>query len=263
MKICFIGYGNLAKALIAGLSQNKNLELFATSPSLPIRVNEVGVKTHSSNTAFIDFADVIILAVKPAQITSVLTEIGKHLPQNSLLISLAAGINLDKLASFCKPKQAIVRCMPNTPIAVGKGASAFIANNYVQDKQKILVESLFKSLSITAWLNKEDEINAITALSGSGPAYIFLFLEALINAGEKLGLSSSIAQSFAKQTAIGALSLIENSTLPLQQLRQDVTSKGGTTAAALAVLEKGDFSEVIFQALKAAYNRAKEIEEMQ
>ncbi|MGQ3889849.1 pyrroline-5-carboxylate reductase [Legionella sp. CNM-1927-20] len=261
MKICFIGYGNLAKALISGLSQNKNLELFATSPSLPIGVNEIGVKTHSSNTAFIAIADVIILAVKPAQITSVLTEIGKYLSQNSLLISLAAGINLNKLASFCKGKQAIVRCMPNTPIAVGKGASAFIANNYVHAKQKALVESLFKPLSVTAWLNNEDEINAITALSGSGPAYVFLFLEALIAAGEKLGLSRPIAHSFAKQTAIGTLSLIENSALSLQQLRQTVTSKGGTTAAALAVLEQHDFSEVIFQALKAAYNRAQEMEE--
>ncbi|WP_419419171.1 pyrroline-5-carboxylate reductase [Legionella sp. D16C41] len=260
MKICIIGYGSLGKALFAGLNQDKNLEFFVSSPSLPVETNVNGITTHYDNTAFIAIADMVILAVKPFQIKAVLSEIGSLLPVNCLLISLAAGISLSKLASFCRSKQAIVRCMPNTPIAIGKGATAFIANNYVSSEQQKQVEKLFKPLSLTTWLHHEKDINAITALSGSGPAYVFLFLEALINAGEKLGLSKTVAQSFANQTIKGALSLVENSTLSLPNLRQQVTSKGGTTAAALAVFEQNDFSEVIFQALKAAYNRAEEIE---
>ncbi|STX29657.1 pyrroline-5-carboxylate reductase [Legionella beliardensis] len=261
MNICFIGYGNLAKALIEGLKHNKALQLFATSPSLPAAFNTKGVSTHFNNSAFIKDADVIVLAVKPPQIIPILTEISALLPENCVLISVAAGISLSTIAAYCPPKQAIVRCMPNTPIAVGKGATAFIANDYVSKKQQDTIECLFKPLSITAWLQREDEINAITALSGSGPAYMFYFLEALIHAGEQVGLSRSLAQSFAKQTALGALSLLDANHLSLEELRQKVTSKGGTTAAALDVLQEHNFADLIFQAIKAAYDRAKAMNE--
>lgn len=259
MNICFIGFGNLAKAIAKGLKQNNQLKLFATSPTL-IPENKNEISTHFDNKAFIAKAQIIILAVKPVQVTQVLTEIGTLLPKKSVLISVAAGISLDYLAAYCPPKQAIVRCMPNTPIAVSKGASAFIANGFVSENQKETIERLFNSLSITAWLKTEDEINMITALSGSGPAYVFLFMEALMNASQKLGLPPALAQSFTKQTVAGALDLLEDSGLPLSKLRENVTSKGGTTAAALTLLEKHHFSDLIFQAVNAAYERAKALE---
>ncbi|MDP1601908.1 MAG: pyrroline-5-carboxylate reductase [Legionella sp.] len=259
MKISFIGFGNMAKAIAKGLCQNKALKISAASPSLPAAVNSEGITTHFENLAIVKEANVLILAVKPANVTTVLAEIKPAIPKSCIVLSIAAGISLAKLADFCPPKQPIVRCMPNTPMAVGSGATALIANSFVTNTQKRTVEALFQYSGITAWVSKEAEMNAITALSGSGPAYVFLFIEAMINAAQHLGLDEELARDFALQTIAGAVSLMEKSNEKPEILRKKVTSPAGTTAAAIAILQQQKFEELIFSAMQAAYLRAEQL----
>lgn len=259
MNICFIGYGNMAKAIASTLATNQQLHIFAASPSLSEGINSEGIHTHYNNTAIIPKADVIIIAVKPDQVAHVLKEIRAFIPASSVLVSIAAGISLGQLNRLCPNNQAIIRCMPNTPIAVNQGASAFIANTYTSTKQIELVNKLFQCAGITVWVNDEQQINAITALSGSGPAYVFLFLESLIKAAEMLGIDHDTAASFAKQTLRGALSLLEKSGESPQELRKKVTSPAGTTAAAIAILQTQKFEHLVYLAMQAAYDKAIEL----
>lgn len=259
MNICFIGYGNMAKALAQSFSQKANHAIYASAPSLTEGQLSNGVFTHSSNLAFLSKADLVILAVKPVKAAEVLKEIVDKLPTSAVLLSIAAGLSLDWLAKHCKPQQLIVRGMPNTPIAVGEGATPFIANDYIKEAQKNAIESLFKPVSLTIWLNHEEDMNAFTALSGSGPAYVYLFLEALAEAGQHLGLSQNIATEFALQTASGALSLLKKTALSPQTLRRQVTSPGGTTEAAIEKLQEQGFTAIIQEALEAACKKAQQL----
>lgn len=259
MNICFIGYGNMAKAIASSLATNQQLHIFAASPSLPEGISPEGIHTHYNNTAMIPKADVIIIAVKPTQVAHVIKEIRAFIPSSSVLVSIAAGVNLSQLNHLCPNNQAIIRCMPNTPIAVNQGASAFIANAHTSANQIELINSLFQCAGITVWVSDEQQINAITALSGSGPAYVFLFLESLIKAAEILGINHDTATSFATQTLRGALSLLEKSGESPQDLRKKVTSPAGTTAAAIAILQAQKFEHLVYLAMQAAYDRAKEL----
>lgn len=258
MNIAFIGYGNMAQAIMAGLGTPEKHQLFAASPSLqPGFRNHICF--HRDNLAVIDGADVIILAVKPAKVADVLTEIGHKIPQKTVLLSIAAGLSLNTLQSFCKTSQAIVRCMPNTPLAVGKGAIPMIANQHLNKIQKKRVERIFKHAGMMTWLNDESLMDAFTALSGSGPAYVFLFIEAITAGAVNLGLTPALAEAFALQTASGAIRLLEETGLSPSELRAKVTSPAGTTAAALAVLQQEGFEELLSKAMLAAASRAKEL----
>lgn len=259
MNICFIGYGNMAKAIAKTLCLNTHWHVFASSPSLSVGITPEGIHTHYDNTTFIKQADVIIIAVKPAKIAGVLAGIKAFIPSSSVLVSIAAGINLNTLQYLCPNNHAIIRCMPNTPIIVHQGASALIANAFVSKKQKQSVNDLFQSAGITVWVDEESQIDAMTALSGSGPAYVFLFLESLIKAAEKLGINHNTAASFAKQTLRGALTLLEQSEESPEYLRKKVTSPAGTTAAAIAILQTQNFERLIYVAMQAAYDRAIEL----
>lgn len=259
MNICFIGYGNMAKAIASTLANNKQWHIFAASPSLPVAITPEGIHTHFDNKAIITQADVVIIAVKPAQVADVLKEINTFIPSSSVLVSIAAGISLNTLQTLCPNNQAIIRCMPNTPIAVNEGASAFIANRFTSKKHIQRVNGLFKCTGITVWLTHEPQMNAITALSGSGPAYVFLFIESLINAAETLGIDHDTAASFAKQTLRGALTLLEKSGESPQELRKKVTSPAGTTAAAIAILQTQKFEHLVYLAMQAAYDRSIEL----
>lgn len=258
MKICFIGYGNMAKAIARGLIGQEKYTLAASAPSLTQGINKDRIRTYYDNKEAIKEANIIILAVKPMLMNSVLKEIIPHLPTHCLLISVAAGLSLSWFAQQGIKKQALIRTMPNTPAAVGLGATPMIANSFTSAEQKHCAERIFESIGLTTWAQHEEDIDTFTALSGSGPAYVFLFMEALINAAKLLGLNESIAKSFTLQTIKGALKLAQDSEFSLNQLRTKVTSPGGTTAAALEILN-GKLEELILTAMKAAKLRSQEL----
>lgn len=259
MKISFIGFGNMAKAIAKGLYQNPEFKIFAASPSLPVAINAEGIATHTNNLSIMQDADILIIAVKPANVSKVLTEVKTAIPKSCIVVSIAAGVSLNKLGDFCPPHQPIVRCMPNTPVAAGKGATALMANSFVNNAQKKIIEEVFQDSGITAWLSNEEEMNALTALSGSGPAYVFLFIDAMIKAAQRLGLDEDLARTFALQTFAGAIALLEKTKETPEALQKKVTSPAGTTAAAIAILQQQKFEELIFNAMQAASLRAEQL----
>lgn len=259
MKISFIGYGNIAKAIVPGLLKDKTYRIKAAAPSLPTDINEYGVQTYSDNLSVIPEADVIILAVKPALMSSVLGNINSAIiPKHCVVISIASGLSLSWFEKYL-PQCAVVRAMPNIAAAMGKSATPMIANSHTTQPQLQIVESIFTRLGLITWVDNESDIDAFTALSGSGPAYIFLFMEAMIKAGVKLGINENVAKSFALQTVNGALGLATQSKLSISELRKTVTAPAGTTAAALEVLTRHHFEGMIEEAMQAACERAKQL----
>ena len=259
MKISFIGFGNMAKALAGQMIKTGSHEIFAAAPSRSDDKTSEGIHTHYDNRVVVKACQCIILAVKPDNVTSVLTEIGPVLEEHSLLISIAAGVHFSTLSSHCRSSQAIVRAMPNMPVSVGKGVIALIANEHVTLKQKQLVKELFQCAGFLTWLDNEADMDLVTAISGSGPAYLFYFLEAILRASKILGLTESVAKAIVLHTVTGAVHLAEHSDHELCELREMVTSKGGTTAAAINVLQEQGFHQLIFDAISAAFHRAKEL----
>lgn len=259
MKLCFIGFGNMAKAIAHSLYQQDKYQISASSPSLEEGLSPEGLRTYADNTSAVAQADLVILAVKPAKVAEVLESIKTALPQQSLLISVAAGVSLSLLEQHCPTGQAIIRSMPNIPIAIAKGATPLIANARVSQAQRAWAEELFQYSGIISWVSDEQEIDAFTALSGSGPAYVFYFLEAMIDAAVKLGLNAEIAKRFALQTLSGAVELASDSPLAIAELRKKVTSPAGTTAAAITILEQQGFAQLVFEAMNAAHERARKL----
>lgn len=262
MNISFIGFGNMAKAIAQGLLRDKTIGIRAASPSLPMAINENGIKTYPDNLAVLPGADIIIIAVKPAKIHAVLKQISAQCPNHCLIISVASGISLAQIAKSI-PHLASVRAMPNIAASIGLSATPLIANNQVTTQQKQWTESIFNAIGMSIWTEQETDMDAFTALSGSGPAYLFQMMEAMIKAGVALGLSEAIAKSFTIQTFRGAVSLASDSSHRICELRHTVTSPGGTTAAALAVFNDRGFDEIIVAAMKAAYARAQELGALQ
>ena len=259
MNISFIGYGNIARALTNGLVHSGRYHIRASSPSLKNGTDEVGVETTPSNLAIVPKSDVIILAVKPAQMAIVLAEIQPLIPNDCLLISVATGLTLSWFTERTSPKTAVIRAMPNIAASIGKSATPLLANNNVTPPQKKLAEQIMQSIGITTWVNHEMEIEIFTALSGSGPAYVFQFIQSMIDAAVYMGLDESIAKTFALQTLSGATALAMSSSKSLEELRNDVTSPGGTTAAALQVFKNKQFHELISDAMSAARDRARQL----
>lgn len=257
MKITFIGYGNMAKAIAGGLLKQKNISIHACSPSQNNTQDTNGVYRYCDNNQGIQNADVIILAVKPAQIIPVIK--GLQLPKKALIISVAAAISMQQLIEALPKDTAIIRAMPNTPIAVGAGATPLVANNHCQAQHINAAEQVFSSSGIVAWVG-EAQLEALSPLSGSGPAYVYLFMEAMIQAGQTLGIDKELCEKFTFQTVFGALQLSKSSSESYATLRQQVTSPGGTTAAALKVFSDNNFKSTVETALKAAHNRAIELQ---
>ena len=255
MNISFIGFGNMAKAMASRLQQDKSHYLRAASPSLPTGTNQEGIDTFSDNTAILPDCDVLILAVKPKDMSAVLPPIQPHIPKQCLVISIASGLTLPWF-SHILPRTPIVRAMPNIAAIVGESATPLFANTAVSDQQKKIAEQVFLSIGLITWATQESDIDAYTALSGSGPAYVFLFIEAMTKAAIHLGLTETIAESFALQTLQGAVTLAQNMPLSPKELRARVTSPGGTTAAAIQVFTEHGFESLIQTAMKAAYDRA-------
>lgn len=263
--IAFIGAGNMARSLIVGLLQDQaNVILRVADPDEhqldAIRKHWPEVTTTTDNVEAMQGAHVVVLAVKP-QIMREVTENLANAAQLSrpLFVSIAAGIREEALNRWLGGNQAIVRCMPNTPALVQAGATGLYANPQVSDLQRSAAESLLRAVGITVWFNDENQLDAVTAISGSGPAYFFLVMEAMQTAAEQLGLRPEEAHLLIVQTALGAAKLaLESDELP-GELRQKVTSKGGTTEAALNVLTVGGLHDLFAQALQAAANRSREL----
>lgn len=263
--IAIVGAGNMGASLLTGLIANgfPSEQLWITdteSEKLQLLAQKFNVHTTTQNEEAIKQADVLILAVKPQIMHGLVQAIAPLIQQKKpLIISVAAGIREEHLQKWLGGNIAIVRCMPNTPALIRAGATALYANRFVNAKQHELAESILRAVSMIVWLKNENEMDAVTALSGSGPAYFFLVIEALQAAGEKMGLSSETARLLTLQTAYGAARMALESNDSVENLRHHVTSKGGTTEAAICVLENEKIRELFHKALHAACSRSKEI----
>ena len=235
------------------VSEKDTLQLERLSQRFPIM-------TTSDNNHAVEGADVIVLAVKPQVMESVAQALASSVTkQQPLVISIAAGIPEAVLRHWLGEKVAIVRSMPNTPAMVQSSATAMFANRYVSDEQRNIAESILRAVGIVIWVDNEPMMDAATALSGSGPAYMFLFIEALQAAGCELGFSEDTAYLLALQTAFGAAKMALESEENASMLRQRVTSPGGTTERAIHILQEGGFKELVSNALHAAAERSREL----
>jgi len=265
--ITFIGAGNMAHSLIGGLIADnydpKNIWVTNPTEDHFKDLNPLGVHTTLNNMEGTKHADVLVFAVKPQVFKTVALEIADAVKEKTpLVISIAAGVRESDINHWLGNQTAIVRCMPNTPALIGCGATALYANQYVSEEQKHLAESILRAVGITVWIDNEIQLDAVTALSGCGPAYFFLMIEAMEQAGIQLGLSKETAHLLTVQTALGASRMALESTDSATELRRKVASPGGATERALQVLEKGQLAKLLAEALQAAENRSAELAEL-
>lgn len=225
------------------------------------RIAELGpVATYADNADAVANADVIILAIKPQVMAEAVASIAPAVQANgALVISIAAGITIASMQARLGEQAAIVRCMPNTPALLRCGASGLYANTKTSAAQRGHAEHVLQAVGLTRWVDREEELDAITALSGSGPAYFFLFMEAMIDAACDLGLERETATELALQTALGASRMALENDVDLVELRRRVTSPGGTTERAIQSFEDNQLRDVVAQALRAAADRAAEM----
>lgn len=275
VKLVFIGGGNMAASLIGGLVAKGHApeNIVACDPVEDARKrleSEYGIQTSSDNFPAVKDADVVVLAVKPQVIGQVAKGFAGALKHRPLIISIVAGIPVSVLNGLLVGSATgdnetrafpLVRCMPNTPALLQAGATGLFATTAVSEAQKKRAEVILAAVGTTAWVSKEEQIDAVTAVSGSGPAYFFLVMEAMMAAGEKLGLPIEVARDLTLQTAMGASRMALESDVDIAELRRRVTSPGGTTEAALAALESQGLEGVFENALRAAFDRAREMGE--
>jgi pyrroline-5-carboxylate reductase len=259
--IGFIGGGNMARSLVGGLigAGHDATALHVSDPSAAARelMGKLGnVHLGADNDALVDAVDILVLAVKPQAMGSVLTPLAAPLAQRRpLLISIAAGLTTTALESWAGPLPW-VRCMPNTPALVGAGMSVLYATGAVNSVGRNNAEAIMRSAGEVLWVEHEAQLDAVTAVSGSGPAYFFHMMEAMINAGVEQGLDPQTSRTLVLQTALGAARMAGESGSDPGELRQQVTSPGGTTAAALAVFTDGDLMNLVSRAVAAAAERS-------
>lgn len=254
----------MASSLIGGLIA-KGVSPNVLRASDPVEENrnrlaeQFGIATSDDNAQICKGAKIIVLAVKPQILREVAQGIASCLEHCPVVVSIAAGIPIVALQAWLNGYPAIVRCMPNTPALVGVGASGLYATPQVSIEQKNRVEEIFAAVGSAVWLLKEQEIDAVTALSGSGPAYFFLFMEAMESAGIALGLEPSTARQLTLQTALGAATMASQSEVDNTELRRRVTSPGGTTEQAILSFQQGGLSGLVKAAMAAAHKRAGEM----
>jgi pyrroline-5-carboxylate reductase len=264
-RIAFIGAGNMAASLIGGL-RAKGLDasqIRASDPGAETRAKvaaEHGIEVFADNADAIRDADVVVLAVKPQAMKAVCEAIRPSLKPNQLVVSIAAGITCASMNNWLGA-QPIVRCMPNTPALLRQGVSGLFATAQVSIDQRQQAQELLSAVGIALWLNEEQQLDAVTAVSGSGPAYFFLLIEAMTAAGVKLGLPADIAAQLTLQTALGAAHMAVASDVDAAELRRRVTSPAGTTEAAIKSFQAGGFEALVETALGAAAHRSAEMAE--
>ncbi|MEZ5497265.1 MAG: pyrroline-5-carboxylate reductase [Gammaproteobacteria bacterium] len=267
LKVRFVGAGNMATSLIGGLINRGFLPSQITASDSgghqrQVVTEKFGVKTFSDNNEHFGIPDVVVLAVKPQIMKQVALDVAESVIETgALVISIAAGIKVEHLEQWISKDIPIVRSMPNTPALIGEGATGLFANANVNREQKHLTEAILDSVGISHWVDEEYKIDVVTALSGSGPAYFFLFMEYLQKTAVELGLSEEVAAKLTEQTALGSAILAQRSQDDITVLRQKVTSPNGTTEAALKSFQANDFAKIINQAVKAANHRSQELSE--
>ncbi len=262
--IAVIGCGTMGEALVQGLLREEIVlppQIIATNPRME-RVKELqeryNIRATTDNVDAAQEGDIVFLSVKPQVMERVLAELRGHLHSGALAFSIAAGVTIATLREGLGVDE-IVRAMPNTPAKIGQGITVWTATEAVTEAQRALVREMLRALGKEVYVKDEPYIDMATALSGTGPAYVFLFMEALIDAGVHLGFSRRIAEELVYQTVIGSALYAEQSGLHQATLRNQVTSPGGTTAEALYHLEKGGFRTVLSRAVWAAYMRATQL----
>lgn len=265
-KIVFIGPGAMAESMIAGLIRNRvaaSDHLLASGPR-QARVDELskryGIIPFTDNAAAASQGDVVILAVKPQRLNNVIAGLSGHISPSALVLSIIAGATIDQLSRGLQ-HAAVVRAMPNTPAQIGEGITVWTASSAVSDEQRQMAGRILAALGEHIFLEEEYYLDMATALSGTGPAYVFLFMEAMVDAGVHLGFPRRIAEQLVAQTVRGSVDYYTQRADPvhLARLRNEVTSPGGTSAAALYYLEKAGFRTAISRAIWAAYERTLEL----
>lgn len=266
-RIGFIGGGNMAGALIEGLLERgckpARLTVVEVSEQAREKWRARGLQVVEQPSDVLRQCDVWLLAVKPQQLHPVVISARSFLQDGTLVISIAAGIALSSLSQWLgtqgSPWPAVIRAMPNTPALVGQGVTGLAAVAGVRQEQREMAQQILGSVGEVVWVKDDAQIDAVTALSGSGPAYVFRFIEGLIAGGQALGLDPQQARVLALNTVSGSATLAARSNEPVEVLRDRVTSKGGTTAAALDVMHEQAFYETVVKAMQAAYERAGEL----
>ena len=267
LTIAFIGGGNMASALASGLIGKRcgAHDVHVIDPNAPVldRWAEQGTTVAQTPDEQLASRRIWVLAVKPQYLKEAVMQCRPYLQDDTVVVSIAAGISAETLSGWLgrdgTPFTRLVRCMPNTPALIGAGATGMLALPGVSEADKTVVQQCMRAVGEVVWVDSDVQIDAVTALSGSGPAYVFLFIESLIQGGISQGLSEAQARTLALATLTGATQLAALSPESLQTLRERVTSKGGTTAAALEVLQGQQFPELVQQAMQAAYRRAGEL----
>lgn len=265
LKIAFIGGGNMATALIGGLAgkltAGANIHVVDPNPdALQKLQQQFGVTTAPQIDAALEKSDVVVLSVKPQQMREVVTQLQPHV-SSQLILSIAAGIRAVDLSRWLNGHAAIVRTMPNTPALIGKGITGMVAMTGVSQPQRDAADAIMRAVGATVWLDDEALIDPVTAVSGSGPAYVFYFIEAMQQAAQEMGLTAEQGMQLAIATFTGAAQLAAQSAEPVSLLRERVTSKGGTTYAALTSMEASGVKDAIIKAMKAASERGRELGE--
>ncbi len=268
MRVGFLGAGNMARAIAAGLVGK------GIVPAKQILASDIsehqreefhrltGAPAIASNADVVRQSDVLIFAVKPFHVGAVCEEIRPFVESRHLIVSICAGIPTQFYESRLASQTRVVRVMPNTPALIGAGATAVAAGKFVSPQDVETVLELFRSVGVAVQL-PEEQLDLITGLSGSGPAYVFFFAEAMIEAAVKLGLERNAAELLVKQTLYGASRLALESERSLEALREAVTTKGGTTEAGLRTLESHDFANIIYECIAAATRRSAELAQSQ
>ncbi len=262
--IGFIGAGNMAYALIKGLLNNgfDANQINISDPNeelLQSRESELEVTTYSDNTSLLSNSDIIFFAVKPQVLSSVCLELKDVVKSKHLFVSIVAGIRSSDINRWLGGNFALIRTMPNTPALFQTGVTGLFANELVNNEQKSLVSSILSSVGECFWVDEEKLIDAITAISGSGPAYFFLLMQSMTQAGMALGLDEETANSLSIQTAYGASLMANKTGKDSRTLRAEVTSPNGTTQSAIESFQDQNFEGIVANATRAAYDRAREL----
>ena len=268
-KVCLVGCGKMGTALLLGWIKNKDLKLKITVIDPFLNSNLLKKIKKNKNLEFFKSVreldnkyspNLIVLAVKPQILSNVIKELESIYSDKTIFLSIAAGIACNKLQEMIRKDSIICRAMPNTPASIGKGITCLLRNKRLSERQFKLIKTILSVSGKIELIEKEIQMDAVTALSGSGPAYIFLIAEILSEVGYNLGLEKSTAKKLSRQTVIGSAYLLESNKMEASKLRENVTSEGGTTFAAIKILNNNDaLKKLFFEAMSAAKNRSIEL----
>ena len=265
IKLGFIGGGNMGQALMEAVVKKKLINASAMGLYEPdvercrLLRRKLGLQLFKSNTELTKASEILLLAVKPQQMSSVLDEIRPHLEKNMLIVSIAAGLDTEFFEKRLPKKTRLIRAMPNMCAMIGEGASALYAAPAATRADQALALKIFSAAGQAVFVGSEKLLDAVTAVSGSGPAFVYLFMDALIEAGEKQGLPREMTKKLVVQTLVGAAHMVEGSHETIQTMISRVASKGGTTEAGLQVLSDKNFRDIIRDTIAAAAKRAREL----